>query len=103
MSPIFPIMKPILNKLNVKSLKRIKLNFYPSTEKIIKHEEHEDYPFSHKGALLSLNTCDGGTYLNDNFVNSVENKVLLFNPSQKHSSTTTTKKEGRANISFNYF
>ena len=102
-SILWPFMEPLLIKLNPKCVKRVKLNFYPSTDKILKHDSHTDYPFSHKGAIFSLNTCDGGTHFGDEFVASVENRIILFDPGKNHGSTTTTKKEGRCNININYF
>ena len=50
---------PLLEKLNVNCLKRIKVNLYANTEKLHEHPMHTDYGFSHTGAILSLNTCDG--------------------------------------------
>ncbi len=96
-------MNPLLNKIKTKALIRIKVNCYPCTEKIIHHEKHTDFSFSHKGAIFSLNDCDGGTYINEQFIESKANRILFFDPSIPHNSTSTTKKEGRININFNYF
>tara|TARA_R100001440_G_scaffold16293_7_gene27781 strand:- start:5657 stop:6130 length:474 start_codon:yes stop_codon:yes gene_type:complete len=95
--------KPLISLLEIKSLIRIKINYYPSNNVVKKHEYHFDKPFTHKGAIFSLNTCDGGTYIQDEFVPSIENRLLLFNPAEKHCSTDTTDKKGRMNINFNYF
>lgn len=98
------IFSDILNILKVKSLIRIKANLYPSTEKIICHTPHCDYDFDHKGAIFYLNTNDGFTILEDGKkVESIENRLLLFNPSKPHSSTTCTNDKCRVNINFNYF
>lgn len=102
-SYLFNIIRPLLKALEVKSLMRIKLNLYPFTHELIKHKYHKDYPFKHKGAILSLNTCDGGTYIEDRFIKSEDNRIILFDPSVKHCSTSTTDKEGRINININYF
>ena len=86
-----------------KSLLRIKLNFYPHTETLKEHGPHVDYDFSCYGAIFSLNTCDGFTRLNDGTkIDSVENRLLVFDPSLKHNSTTTTNSSGRWNINFNF-
>ena len=88
---------------SVKSLLRIKLNFYPHTETLKEHGPHVDYDFSCYGAIFSLNTCDGFTRLNDGTkIDSVENRLLVFDPSLKHNSTTTTNSSGRWNINFNF-
>jgi hypothetical protein len=57
---------------------RIKVNLYPRTEKIIKNKIHVDYPYKHKAALLSLNTCDGFTSCENKKINSVEKLGLFF-------------------------
>jgi len=41
---------PIVEKLSVSSLLRIKVNFYPRTEEMKIHAAHTDYPFDHNGA-----------------------------------------------------
>ena len=100
----FYLMKPILDKLKVKSLLRIKGNFYPSTNKIIEHKKHVDYPFEHKGFIFYLNNNNGFTKLNDGtIIKSIENRGLFFNASIKHNSSTCTDQLARININFNYF
>ena len=86
-----------------RSLMRIKANFYPQTNELREHAPHRDADFEHKGAILYLNTCDGFTRLEDGTkVDSVENRVLFFDSSQFHNSTTTTNAKGRFNININY-
>ena len=100
----FEILDSFLKAIEAKALIRVVANFYFKTDKIVQHAKHVDYEFPHKGALLSLNTCDGGTILEDGTkVNSVENTVLFFDPSKPHASTSTTNAKGRINIQVNYF
>ena len=64
---------------------------------------HSDFEFSHSGAVLSLNTCDGYSKLKDDTkINSVANRMLLFDASEEHCSTTTTNVFARININMNY-
>ena len=64
---------------------------------------HIDYRFKHSAAILSLNTCDGYTKLMDGTkIDSVANRMLLFDASEKHCSTTTTNVQARMNININY-
>jgi len=94
----------ILNQLEVKSLIRIKANLYPSTDNIEYQSEHIDYDYPHKGAIFYLNTNDGFTTLEDGTkVESIQNRLLLFDPSKPHNSTTCTNDKCRVNVNFNYF
>ena len=103
-SPEIKDLFPIINKLNIKALIRIKANLYASTPEIYEHELHVDYPFSHKAALFSINTNNGYTYFEDGTkIESVENRMLLFDASKKHGSSTCTNQHYRCNIVFNYF
>ena len=102
-SNFFNLILPLINKLDVKALIRAKVNLFPRTEKLIKYGEHVDWSFSHKGAILYINNCDGGTCIGDKFIPSVENQVLLFDPSIKHRSTNCTDEKCRINININYF
>lgn len=82
---------------------RIKINFYPHTTEIYEHEQHYDCKYSHGAAIFCLNTCDGYTRLGeDTIIESVENRLYLFDGCIKHNSTTTTNAKGRFNFNFNY-
>ena len=99
----YDYMIPILQKLEVICLIRVKANLYPHTEILHEHPLHIDYKFSHSAAILSLNTCDGYTMLEDGTkIDSVANRILLFDASKKHCSTTTTNESARINININY-
>ena len=88
----------------VNSLIRIKCNLYPWTNEVREHATHVDYRFPHNGPLFSLNTCDGYTKLEDGTkIESVENRMLLFNGGSEHCSTTTSNEKVRFNINFNFF
>ena len=58
--------------------------------------------FSHKGALLNLNTNNGGTVIDEKVYKSVANQLLLFDTSKPHRSFTQTDEELRFNIIVNY-
>ena len=103
-SDFFNILEPIVEHFQMKELLRIKCNCYPATQELVTHPAHKDYEFSHKGAIISINTCDGYTLLSDGTrVPSVANRVLFFNPSEMHSSTNCTNAKARFNINVNYF
>ena len=87
----------------LKALIRIKVNFYPVTSTLTEHAVHTDNDFTHKGAVLSLTTCDGYTKLEDGTkIDSVENRLVIFDAGKPHNSTSTTTPIGRYNINFNY-
>ena len=88
---------------NLKSLLRIKANFYPHTETLREHLPHTDYDFSHRAAIFSLNTCDGFTRMEDGTkIDSVKNRIVFFDGSASHNSSTTTSSPVRWNLNFNY-
>ena len=108
------------NRLDVKSLMRMIINMYPNTETLKEHGMHFDYPFPHTAGILSMNTCDGYTKIESKSkvrggielmkskeryvkIDSVANRMLLFDASNPHTSSTTTNKTVRVNINFNYF
>ena len=102
-SETFNLLLPLLEKMDVKALIRIKVNLYSRTDKLLKHYSHVDDNFKHKGMILSLNTCNGGTTIGKKFVQSIENQALFFDPSVGHNSTNCTDQQGRWNININYF
>ncbi len=103
-SPFYPFFEPILDLLDVKALRRIKCNLFPYTEIVQEHSLHADADFSHKTALFSINTCDGYTTLeNGTRVGAVANRMLKFDGSSMHKSSTTSDQTVRINVNFNYF
>ena len=104
-SPFFNnIISPFDNLLDIKTLIRIKINMYPNTETMKEHGMHSDSPFPHKAGILSINTCNGYTKLEDGTkIDSVANRMLLFDASRPHTPSTTTDQTVRVNINFNYF
>ena len=102
-SPLYDKLIPLLEKLEAVFLKRIKANLYPNTKILHENPMHEDYKFCHSAAILSLNTCDGYTKLKDGTkIDSVANRILLFDASNEHCSTTTTNVPARMNININH-
>jgi len=101
-SKYFNIIIPILKKIKFKKLIRVKANLYPNINKVVKHPKHVDYDFITKGALFYLNTNNGPTYVENKKIDSVKNRLLLFNASKQHNSTTCTDKKIRLNINVNY-
>lgn len=85
-------------------LMRVKANFYPWTPEVKTHPFHVDFADTpNKAAVFSINTCDGYTMFEDGTkVESVENRMLFFDPQVKHCSSTTSNYYGRYNINFNY-
>lgn len=102
--PQAQVFAPLLNLMNCKAVMRIKANLYPSTGTIVHHDDHCDYEFSHKGAIFYLNTNNGLTILDGKIdVESVENRLLLFDSSKPHRSTTCSDDKCRVNVNFNFF
>lgn len=91
-------------KLKVKSYLKIKLNCFPSSKELKTYEAHKDFEFKHKAAVFYINTNDGFTILEKKIkIESIENRLLIFEGYKKHSSTNCTNAKARFNINFNYF
>ena len=104
-SPFYEKLMPFfLNKINVKSLIRIKVNLYPYFGKYAEHEFHRDQEFSHSGAIFYVNSNNGHTILEDGTkIESVGNRIVFFDTNIRHKSTTCTDQRQRITINFNYF
>ena len=88
---------------NFRSMIRIKINAYPYTNIVKEHKDHIDSDFKHTGAVFSLNTCDGFTKFSDGTkVESVANRIVFFDASKFHHSSTTSNAKLRYNINFNF-
>ena len=97
------ILKPLIDKVSPKSIIRIKGNLYPGTKRRLFHDWHTDYNFLHDGFIFYINTNNGFTILkNGKKIKSIENRILFFNPNEKHRSTTCTDSVCRININCNF-
>lgn len=103
-SDAFYLVRPILDKLKVTALHRFKANCYPNINKHIQHGVHVDMDTPHKGAVFYVNTNNGFTVLeNGTKIESIENRILLFDASKPHASTSCTDKKTRVTVNLNYF
>jgi hypothetical protein len=104
-SPYFDLLNPILEKINLKSLVRIKANLSIKSESVQKYGYHVDYlDFGCYTSILYLNTNDGKTFFEDgNEVESVENRFVTFSSNIFHSGSTCSNSKYRSLINFNYF
>jgi hypothetical protein len=69
-------------------------------------EWHVDRPFQCKTAILYLNNCNGYTLLKTNpitKIESIENRMLLFDSKIQHKAISQTDSKRRIVINFNYF
>lgn len=88
-----------------RNISRIKINLYPRTEEVQVHPFHSDSKDQEglQGALLCINTCDGYTGFEDGTeVDSVENRVIFFDSTKPHHSTSCSNAAYRLNINVNY-
>jgi hypothetical protein len=99
------ILRFFLNKIKVRSLVKVKANLNPRTEKIIEHGFHTDFDNDDsKTAVYYVNTNNGYTLFEDGTkVESVENRLVIFDVNTPHTGTSCTDSECRIVINFNYF
>ena len=108
-SSFFDLIKPILGKLNVDSLIRVKSNltFYDNNKDNLFHIDIPDIKQNHKTSILYL-TDGGGTILKNNkkeeFIEAKENRLLTFDSQIPHKVVKhKIGKPFRIVINFNYF
>ena len=98
------LLQPLLDSITPKAIIRAKANCYQRSEKIHQHNFHIDGDYDHNLSILSINTCDGFTVLEDGTkIESKRYRLLTINGSKKHASTTCTNTQNRINIGVNYF
>ena len=125
-----PILSYILskNQIDYQAFLRIRLGLITASPTQLIHNPHVDYDFEHRAGLLYLNNTNAPTHFynkkydydskissleyleqirNDNFIvsnqiDSNANRLVLFDGSIYHSSSTPTDCERRVVLSFNY-
>ena len=95
---------PILERLNPSAILRIKGTLLPRSEKTIEHGYHLDNESNTPAAIYYINTNNGYTnFKKGGKINSVANRLVLFNTSEYHTGATCTDEKVRVLINFNYY
>mgnify|MGYP003650965234 CR=1 FL=1 len=102
-SDFFNIIKPLISKLKVNTLVRVKANLNTIEEKLIKSDAHCDQRFDCKVAIYYMGTNNGYTKIGDKKVECVKNRIVLFNSKTIHYGTNCTDEQRRILININYF
>ena len=105
-SDYYGLVAPILNhrKLGLVSLVRVKANLNTYTPEKIRSGFHCDVPYECTTAIYYVNTNNGCTvFENGEEVQSLENRLVVFPSTMKHTGTTCTDQKRRVVINFNYF
>jgi len=93
-------------ELSLTSSIKIRADMYPRTPKFKRHFWVNEFDVSHKGALFFINTNDGVTILETQNgkveIDSVENRILIYDPTQLFAITTCTNQKVRVTLNFNY-
>ena len=115
-SPLSDLVKPFIDLLKMNVLIRIKANLNVKCEENIReskfHYDHElvgsrlpDGTLTSYTAIYYVNTNNGYTLFKDgNFkVDSVANRMVIFDSSKLHKAVNCTDEKKRVVINFNYF
>ena len=103
-SSLFGEFVPFFKQLEMNAMVRARALLYVNQGKQIAHEKHIDFKFPHKTAVFYMNTNNGYTEFEDGTkVESVENRIVFFDGSKLHNSSTCTDQKIRVVVSLNYF
>ena len=96
------LMDCIKKKLNYSQILRVRSSLYPRREKQKPDPFHVDYNFNHKVCIFYLNTNNGFTlFESGEKVNSIANRLLIFDGLEKHCSVVQTDTTARYIININ--
>jgi len=98
------LIVPIIEKLEVKDLIRVKANMTPKKDTNYKYPMHTDTDLkSHKTSVFYVNTNNGGTiFQNGKKTKSKTNRLVEFDSHQSHAGVDCTDQKVRVVINFNY-
>ena len=102
-SPFFNELAPIWQKIDPCSIVRSKANL---TMKTVEHDKSAYHSDVHNciTAIYYVNTNNGYTeFQNGMKVDSIENRIVIFDSNEKHRAVTPTDTARRVVINFNYF
>jgi Rps23 Pro-64 3,4-dihydroxylase Tpa1-like proline 4-hydroxylase len=106
-SEYFGLLLPLIEKMQVKALSRIKANLTTMTPDRVYYGEHVDSynsPKNLKTAVFYVNTNNGVTAFKDGpDVKSVENSLVIFDTDLVHTGTSCTDAKTRCLININFY
>ncbi len=114
-SPFSDIIEPFYTKLQTQIIIRIKANLTTKTETHVESEFHYDNEYvgsrlpdgtlTSYTAIYYVNTNNGYTLFKDGNlkVDSVGNRIVVFDSSKLHKAVSCTDEKRRVVINFNYF
>ena len=107
-SDFTPLFSCILSKLKINQSKilRLKANLYPRTQLRVHHHSHTDYENGGEKftVLYYVNTNNGYTIIDGKKkIKSKKNRILIFDGSVPHHSTTCTDVNCRSTVNFSCF
>ena len=105
-SPFYPVcIEPFVKALGMRHLIRIKVNLNLRAKNIIKQGFHVDNNYHDSfTSILYLNTNDGYTeFIDGTKVESVENRLVIFDTPLLHTGTTCTNEKYRLTLNLNYY
>ena len=88
-------------KFQTHDLLRIKCNLYTNQNINLSHQSHVDHEIPHHTAIYYVNNNNGPTTIGDQNVDSVENRLVLFDGLTPHNSNLQTDVAERININLN--
>ena len=96
------LMDCIKKRLNYKQILRVRSSLYPRRENQKPDPFHIDYNFNHKVCIFYVNTNNGFTlFENGEKVNSVANRLVIFDGLEKHCSVVQTDTTARYIVNIN--
>lgn len=100
----FITIRPLIDAIKPKALIRVKGNMNPPTGEHYYGGWHNDYDFPCTTAVYYLNTTNGWTeFENGERVESVANRLLVFDSQLRHSGVTCTDQKTRVLLNLNYY
>lgn len=99
---------PIITRLPMSKLIRIKINNYPRQVRVgednfPKSSYHVDLSYPHHTAILGINTNNGYTEFDDGTkLESKENSLIIFDGTIRHRAVGCTDENIRVNININW-
>jgi len=100
----YEVFKLIPDQLGAKEVIRMKLNCNYPTDKIMEHGFHIDTEENSKTSIFYMNTNNGYTKFEDNgeIVKSVQNRMITFDSSRRHSGSSCTDEYNRLVLNINW-